>query len=367
MRLEVLLDNPTEGLRLSSPRTWAGLSRICAASITSLESDIDLACQLGDNFAVMDRSVVKFVCDRNHIDAAGIGQAALTILPLSILSFARVKYHMSPTKADTFSQNRAVGSVAFNLHNFNGTMRRGMLAESGSLRVRFPSSDVEGLSAVFINTAGGVAGGDRFDVDISADVNSQLTVTTAAAEKIYRSHGSDALLSVSIRAGEGAHVAWLPQETILFDQARVRRQIDLDLAETASILFCEMVVFGRTAMGESLRRGKFLDCWRLRRGGRLLFAENVRLDGNLEELLSNRAVTNGRVAVGTILVVPGDESIAERIRDMSECFRGDVGVSSWNGFAMVRFCAQDAAQLRADAITVLSNVSRSGLPRSWFQ
>jgi len=274
---------------------------------------------------------------------------------------------MSLTEADIFSRNRAMGSVAFDVHDFDGVTRRGMLSESGSLRVRFPSPDLEGLSAVLINTAGGIAGGDRFDVDIHVGAQSRLTVTTAAAEKVYRSHGPEALLAVSIRAGEGAHTSWLPQETILFDKVRVRRQIDLDLAETASLLFCEMVVFGRTAMGESLREGRFVDHWRLRRGGKLVFAENVRLDGGLEEILSGHAAAAGSAAVGTILVVPGNDDLTERIRDAGQAFRGEVGVSCWNGFLIVRFCARDAVQLRADAVTVLGRINPSGLPRSWFQ
>ncbi len=115
--------------------------------------------------------------------------------------------------------------------------------------MRFPSPEQQGLSAVFVNTAGGIAGGDRFDIDIAAGGGAHLTVTTAAAEKIYRSHGPDAQVNIALRAGADARLAWLPQETILFDQARVARRIDIDLSQNASLLLCEIVVFGRAAMG----------------------------------------------------------------------------------------------------------------------
>jgi urease accessory protein len=265
-----------------------------------------------------------------------------------------------------FAANRARGAVNLAVHAADGVTRRGDLHESGSLRVRFPSPEDEGLSAVFVNTAGGVAGGDRFDIAIAAGKGARLTLTTAAAEKIYRATGKPAELNISLRAEDGAHLAWLPQETILFDRAQVTRRIDIDLAEAASLLLCEIVVFGRSAMGEIVRHGKFFDRWRLRRGGRLVFAETVRLDGDINEKLAKSAVVRGGVAIGTALIVPGDEALVERIRAASESFGGEVGISAWNGFAMARFCAQDAAKLRADMMAVLARASGRALPRLWL-
>jgi urease accessory protein len=264
-----------------------------------------------------------------------------------------------------FAANRAVGVVRFDVHLVDGVTRRRQLHESGSLRVRFPSPEAEGLSAMFVNTAGGTAGGDRFDIDIATGEGARLTATTAAAEKVYRSHGPMAQLNIALKAAAGSHLAWLPQETILFDQARVERRIDVDLSETASLLLCEIVVLGRAAMGERMLQGHFTDRWRVRRGGRLVFAETVRLDGDLAEKLARPAVAKGGVAIGTALIVPGDEATVERIRSASERFAGEVGISAWNGFAMARFCAQDAARLRADMMTVLA-ASGAALPRLWL-
>jgi urease accessory protein len=270
------------------------------------------------------------------------------------------------TASDVFAANRALGSVAFDVALVDGVTRRRQLHESGSLRVRFPSPEAQGLSAVFVNTAGGIAGGDHFDIDITAAEGSHLTVTTAAAEKIYRAQGPAAQLNITLKAGAGSHLAWLPQETILFDRARVARKIDIDLAESASLLLCEIVVFGRAAMGEKMLAGSFVDRWRLRRGGRLVFADTVRLDGDIGEKLSRRAVAKGGAAIGTALIVPGDEALVERIREASKSFSGEVGISAWNGFAMARFCAQDAAKLRADMIAVLGSLKGPALPRLWL-
>jgi len=266
-----------------------------------------------------------------------------------------------------FAANRARGVVKFDVQEVEGVTRRRHLHESGSLRVRFPSPEAEGLSAVFVNTAGGVAGGDRFDIDITAGEGSRLAVTTAAAEKIYRAQGPAAQLNIVLKAAAGSHLAWLPQETILFDGARVSRRIDIDLAESASLLLCEIVVFGRAAMGERILHGEFVDRWRLRRGGRLAFAETIRLDGAIGEKLARPAIAKGGVAIGTALMVPGDAALVERIRELSEMFSGEVGISCWNGFAMARFCAQDAARLRADMMAVLGRASGSPLPRLWLK
>ena len=266
----------------------------------------------------------------------------------------------------TFAANRAQGAVRFDVRLQDGVTRRGTLHESGSLRVRFPSPEGDGLSGVFVNTAGGIAGGDRFDIDICAGEGARLTLTTAAAEKVYRAPGPAAVLNIALKAEAGAHLAWLPQETILFDRARIIRRIDIDLAADASLLLCEIVVFGRAAMGERMLHGEFIDRWRLRRAGKLVFAETIRLDGDIGAKLSQPAIAKGGVAIGTALIVPGDEALVERIREDSETFGGEVGISCWNGFAMARFCAQDAARLRADMMAVLGRASGVALPRLWL-
>jgi urease accessory protein len=265
-----------------------------------------------------------------------------------------------------FAANRAQGMVTFDVHQVEGVTRRRHLHESGSLRVRFPSPEAEGLSAVFVNTAGGIAGGDRFDIDIATGEGSRLTVTTAAAEKVYRAQGAASQINIALKAAAGSQLSWLPQETILFDRVKVSRRIDIDLAETASLLLCEIVVFGRAAMGERMLSGEFVDRWRIKRGGRLVFAETIRLDGDIGAKLATPAIAKGGVAIGTALIVPGDEALAERIRELSDTFGGEVGISAWNGFAMARFCAQDAARLRADMMAVLGRASGSALPRLWL-
>src|SRR4030088_2178164 len=139
---------------------------------------------------------------------------------MSVAARGQMQTDTISAASEIFAANRAVVSVAFDVHRIDGVTRRRHLHESGSLRVRFPSPEAEGLSAVFVNTAGGVVGGDRFDIDIAAGAGSRLAVTTAAAEKIYRAQGPAAQLNIALKAAAGSHFASLSQETILFDRAR---------------------------------------------------------------------------------------------------------------------------------------------------
>jgi urease accessory protein len=221
------------------------------------------------------------------------------------------------------------------------------------------------LQAVIVNTAGGTAGGDRYDIACHAGVGADLTVSTAAAEKIYRSTGADAQVSIKLAVEPGGTLAWLPQETIFFDRARLSRHINVTLAENASVLMAEAIVFGRSAMGEAVRTGSFIDRWRVHRAGKLVFAETVRLDGKIAARLAEPAVAGGRIALATVLIAPGNETHVEAIRARADQFRGEVGASAWNGLALARLCAPDGATLRHDLVAVLSAFGRATLPRLW--
>src|SRR5436853_1406869 len=200
---------------------------------------------------------------------------------------------MAAKRGDIFAANRAVGHVALSVKSVDGKTRRDKVHEAGSLRVRCPGAPAEELEAVLINTAGGIAGGDRFDFDVAAGKGTRLFVTTAAAEKVYRTLGPESEISVKLDIADGATLAWLPQETILFDRARLSRAIDVSLAPDARLLLAEAIVFGRAGMGEAVEEGRLFDRWRVRRGGKLIYAESVRLDGPIAERLGRTAVANG--------------------------------------------------------------------------
>ena len=273
-------------------------------------------------------------------------------------------------RTEVFAANRAHGQVCLTMVARRGATRRSRVAEAGSLRVRFPGACAGAQEAVLVNTAGGIAGGDRLDIDVTLEQDARLVVTTAAAEKIYRTDGPQASIAVTAALAAGAELTWLPQETILFDRARLVRTVDIAMAPTARLLFAETVIFGRSAMGETVRDGHFADRWRVRRDGRLVFAENFRLDGAIAERLGEAAVTAGHVALGTVLMVPGDDAGVAAVRAVTGQFRGEVGVSCWNGpsggIALARLAAPGGAALRHDLVILLSALGRAPLPRLWL-
>jgi urease accessory protein len=273
----------------------------------------------------------------------------------------------APAQSEVFAGNRAIGAIALTVAAGAEGSRRQRVHEEGALRVRFPNiAGSDALEAVVVNTAGGMTGGDRFDLDMAVGPGAKLTVTTAAAEKIYRSLGADTDIRVKLDVGSGGALAWLPQETILFDRIRLRRSIEADLAPDASLLLAEGVVFGRSAMGETLTQGHFSDRWRVRRGGVLVFAESLRLHGAIAEQLDQRAIAGGGVAIASVLKVPADDAAVAAVRAKQSEFAGEVGVSAWNGLALARLVAPDGAALHRDLIAVLSAFGNMPLPRLWL-
>ncbi len=271
-----------------------------------------------------------------------------------------------PESLQTFAANRAIGKVALTVHAKGGITRRARVHEQGALRVRCPGAPAEELEAVIINTAGGMAGGDRFALDIAVEAGAHLVATTAAAEKIYRTLGPVTAVDLKLTVAAGASLAWLPQETILFDRTKLTRTIEVDLADAARLLLAEAIVFGRSGMGETVEECALFDRWRVRRNGCLIHAEATRLEGAIAEKLAQPAVINGGVAIATVLMIPGDDASAASVRALEARFRGEVGVSAWKGLALARLCATDGAALRHDLILVLSALRVRPLPRLWL-
>jgi urease accessory protein len=262
---------------------------------------------------------------------------------------------------EVFAANRAVGRIAFEARANCGITRRWRLREEGPLRLRCPGAPSPELEAVIVNTAGGVVGGDRFELDVRVPSGARVIVTSAAAEKIYRSLGPHAAFDVKLKVAAGGSLAWLPQETILFNGARLKRNVHIDIADGARLIFAEAVVFGRPGMGEEMQQGSLLERWRIHGDGRILHAEAIALDNAIAANLAQSAVAKGAGAIATVLVVSADETAAGAVRKNS--FHGEVAASAWKGLMIVRLCARGAAALRQDLIAVLQTVRAEPLPR----
>lgn len=236
------------------------------------------------------------------------------------------------------------------------------LSESGGFRVKFPKGRL--CEAVVVNTAGGMTGGDALDLQIAAGPGAEAVVATQSAEKIYRSDGAETCIAAHVTLESGASLTWAPQETILFNGARARRSLAVDMAADATLLAAETVVFGRTAMGETLTDACFADRWRVRRGGRLVFADDVRLTGDVAATLARPAVGNGARAAATLLYVSPDAAARlEEVRALA--LTCEWGAGSWDGLLCARLVGPDAAAVRASIGALLGFLSGRPLPRVW--
>lgn len=268
----------------------------------------------------------------------------------------------------TLAQPRALGSLAIHVaRGPNGTALKG-LRQSGSLKVLFPGvADRLNLTGVWINTAGGITGGDRFAIKARASAGSRLTLTTQAAERIYRARGEEVgEVSTQLSAAAGARLDWLPQETILYDRSSLRRSLRIDIANDAVFLGVEPLVFGRAAMGERLRHIAFNDNVRLFRSGELVFADAIRLTGDAEARLGScfSAAKSGAIA-SIVYAAPDADLFLPRLRTL---LSGAGGVSLIRpGLLFARLLASDSHLLRQSLIPLIEILRRAPIPRTWMQ
>jgi urease accessory protein len=242
--------------------------------------------------------------------------------------------------------------------------------ETGGLRLRFPRS-AAACEAVLINTGGGMAGGDRAQVAVTLEARAEVLFTTQSAEKIYRSDHDTSQVEARAVVGPGARLEWLPQETILFQGARFSRRLEVDLAAGASLFLVEAVTFGRIAMGEHRIDAAIRDSWRVKREGRLVFAEELRLD-HAGAHLDRAAVGRGARAVASILVVaPDGRAERDKIRAALDVVQQqgddelDAGATYFDGLALARLASPSPTRLRAAVVTVMMALRGRAAPRVW--
>jgi urease accessory protein len=232
------------------------------------------------------------------------------------------------------------------------------LRESGSAKIRALEG---GSQAILINTSGGLAGGDRFDWRLEAGQGSRLSATSQAAERVYRTLGPPAAVSVKLGVERNAALFWLPQETILFDGSSLTRSFDVKLEEGARFLAVEPIVFGRLEMGETVRTLNLLDTWRIWRGSKLQHAESLAFAPELPIL---NAALAGAGAMGTIVYFADDAE--ERVDAVRGALGPSSGASAWNGKLIARLLAEDGFFLRKQIISALAALAGAGtLPKIW--
>ncbi|WP_417516824.1 urease accessory protein UreD [Minwuia sp.] len=263
---------------------------------------------------------------------------------------------------------RSVGAVRL---AFLGVGERAALADlhqRGCMKARLPKVyGDEPKTAVLINTAGGLTGGDRVSTEVTWGADADACISTQAAERIYRSTGDAAHITNTLNVAARASAEWLPQEMILFDQGRFLRRTAVHLQDDSRFLAVESMVLGRKAMGETVASGLIDDDWRIYRGTRLIYRDPFRLEGDLAAQIARPAVLDGAGAYATILAqVTDPKAMLDAVRDIAGT---SGGASLMKGLVTGRLIAKDGDSLRdliARIIPVLRELAfgRAGrLPR----
>ena len=262
---------------------------------------------------------------------------------------------------------RVSGGVSIRCAERLGESRIVDIGQRDGYKVRTPrrSSPPE---AVIINTGGGIAGGDDIIQSVEVDAGAALTVTTQASERVYRSLGETATnIDIHVTLGEGASLNWLPQDTILYNDCRAKRFISAEIATSSELLLAETLVFGRTAMGERLVSGLFRDQWRIRRDGKLVFAENILLRDETFRMLSDPAIAgDSNTATTLVYVAPRAEDQLAGVRQVIQTAELECAASAWNGLLVIRGLSSGVEPVRHLMSEIVPTLQRGTLPRVWW-
>jgi len=263
---------------------------------------------------------------------------------------------------------RARGELVVTWRDRDGTTALADLRQDGCLKARFPRP-TGWAEAVMLNSSGGVAAGDQLRLRLEVGANAKATFTAQAAERFYRARPSDppATVHTTLTVAEGASAEWLPQETILFDACALTRTLDINLAETASLIAVETLVFGRALMGETVHTARLRDTITLRRAGKLLLHDAIRIEGEAAPLLAHRASANGAIAMATIIhAAPTAPAMLEPLRAALAQAPAEAAASTWNNLLIARIVAADSATLRTSIVAALAVLRDSRpVPRVW--
>ncbi len=302
------------------------------------------------------------MCGAKGRKSPGGARAALRSAAARLISGAKGVLMLD---AAPVPMQRARGRAAVTLGLSRGATRIERLHQSGSAKAFLPNVHGPMPEVVFLNTAGGLTGGDRFAYDGRIGPGAAATLTTQTAERAYRSAGGAAEMTVDLVAGAGATLHWLPQETILFDGAALDRRTTVTLHGDATLLMVESLVLGRAAMGETVAALDLTDRRTITRDGAPLLIEPLRLTADILARRSPATLGGARALATVILAAPGAEDALGPVRAALGEPGTEAAASAWDGRLVVRALAGDGWPLRRLVARVLSTLRGGALPRVW--
>jgi urease accessory protein len=267
---------------------------------------------------------------------------------------------------------RANGVGRVVLESCGGDARINDLFQRSPIRIMFPRLAGVLEEAVLINTAGGIAGGDILEYEITALAKASITVTSQAAEKVYRALNEPARITTCLKACDIAKLAWLPQETIVFNCGRLNRQTEIELSSGIELLALEWLVLGRAAHGEEMASGHITDSWRVKKDGRLIWADSFRVTDEMFPQLHRKALLSDRRAVGTLIYFgPNLCARLEFLRDIAVSLECQCAATAVGELIIVRFAARESYDLKRALCSLLQQFSRElgpgpfRVPKMW--
>ena len=226
--------------------------------------------------------------------------------------------------------------------------------------------------AVVVNTAGGIAGGDRLELAVTVLQNASVAVTSQAAERVYRALNEPALIETRLKVCNAAKLAWLPQETIVFNGGRMRRNTEIEISAGAELLALEWLVLGRAAHGEEIVGGEITDGWQVRLDSRLIWADRFRATDDVLPRLRSRALLADFKAIGTLIYFgPDPAAQVQFLRELAPQLQCHCFMTVVSGLMIARLGARDGAELKADLREILLQFERTReqgpfrLPKMW--
>jgi len=240
------------------------------------------------------------------------------------------------------------------------------LRQQGCAKLMLPKVHGPVPEAVFLNTAGGLTGGDRLTLTGKIGDGCHVTATTQTAERGYASASGAASVYVDFAVGADARLDWLPQETILFDRAAIDRKTRIDLGPGAEVLLAETICLGRHAMGETVHELALTDRREVTRGGSPVWLDPLRLNSADGEFSSVARLGSNRVISTIALVAQGAEDGVEPLLARLEAHPDLMtAVSGWDGRLVARLASRDLFPLKRALVAALTHLRGVPMPRVW--
>nr|WP_038127522.1 urease accessory protein UreD [Thioclava indica] len=248
---------------------------------------------------------------------------------------------------------------------FAGTRLRN-LHQRGSAKAILPRVTT-GPEVVFLNTSGGLTSGDTLEYGCDLRDGARLVATTQAAERAYRANEGRAEVQVRHRVGAGCWLDWLPQETILFERAKLARETVIELAPDAGCLMLEAVVLGRIAMGERVTDLQFFDMRWIERAGKPIFVEPFLLNSDILAQGARSAILGDARAMASLVLCTQDaQDAAEAARAVLNEPGVEGAVSGFDGRCVIRLLARESWPLRRQILRLMECLRRGqAAPRVW--